>query len=201
MNSVTVKMLLSGRKWTLVPMRFDGAHLAQLADGRALGVVLLPGEAVAPDLDVELLRERVDAADADAVQAAGDLVVGGVELAAGVEHGEDDLHGGHLLAVDDLVVDGDAAAVVDDGDGVVDVDGDVDACGVAAEGLVDGVVDDLIDEMVQALLAGGADVHGRPEADCGEAFEHGDVFGGVAAAFFCVLQRRCRLRSVPLARD
>jgi hypothetical protein len=31
-------------------------HLAQLADGGALGVVLLPGEAVAPDLDVELLR-------------------------------------------------------------------------------------------------------------------------------------------------
>src|SRR5271167_3925188 len=29
-----------------------GAHLAELADGLALGVVLLPGEAVAPDLDV-----------------------------------------------------------------------------------------------------------------------------------------------------
>ncbi len=160
-----------------------GAHLAELADGLALGVVLLPGVAVAPDLDVELLREGVDAGDADAVEAAGDLVVGGVELAAGVEHGEDDLDGGHGHAVDGLVVDRDAAAVVDDGDGVVDVDGDVDAGGVAAEGLVDGVVDDLVDEVVQALLAGGADVHGGAQADGREALEDGDVFSGVAAFF------------------
>ena len=142
------------------------AHLAELAGGVALGVVLLPGVAVAPDLDVELLAQRVDAADADAVQTAGDLVVGGVELAAGVELGEHDLHRGHGLAGGQrLVVDRDAAAVVDDGDGVVDVDGDVDARGVAGEGLVDGVVDDLIDQVVQAHLARGADVHGRAQAD------------------------------------
>jgi len=40
--------------------------------------------AVAPDLDVELPGERVDATDADAMQAAGDLVSGGVEFAAGM---------------------------------------------------------------------------------------------------------------------
>ena len=115
---------------------------------------------IAPDFYVEGFREGVDAGDTDAVEAARDLVVGGVELAAGVEHGEDDLDGGHLFAVDDLVIDRDAAAVVDDGDGVVDVDGDVDAAGVAAEGFINGVIDDFIDEVVQALLAGGADVHG-----------------------------------------
>src|SRR5664280_2651745 len=37
-----------------------GTHLAQLADGRTLGVVLLPRKTIAPDLDIELLRERVD---------------------------------------------------------------------------------------------------------------------------------------------
>ncbi len=116
------------------------------------------------------------------MEAARDLVVGGVELAAGVEDGEDDLDGGHGDAVDDLVVDRDAAAVVDDGDGVVDVDGDVDAGGVAGEGLVDGVVDDLVDEVVQALLAGGADIHGGAQPDGREALEDGDVFGRVAAA-------------------
>ncbi len=161
-----------------------GAHLAQEADGFAFAVVLLPGVAVAPDLDVEGFGQGVDAGDADAVEAARDFVVGGVEFAAGVEHGEDDLDGGHGDAVDGLVVDGDAAAVVDDGDGVVDVDGDVDAGGVAAERFVDGVVDDFVDEVVQALLAGGADVHGGAQADGGEAFEDGDVFRGVAAAFF-----------------
>jgi hypothetical protein len=104
-----------------------GAHLAQFAGGSAAAEVHLPGEAVAPDLDVELLRERVDAAHAHAVQAAGDFVGGSVELAAGVQLGEHHLHGRHLLAVGQVHhVDGDAAAVVDHGDGVVDVDGDVD---------------------------------------------------------------------------
>jgi hypothetical protein len=95
----------------------------------------------------------------------------------------DDLNCGHRHAVDGLVVDRDAAAVVDDGDGVVDVDGDVDAGGVTAEGLVDGVVDDLVDEVVQTLFAGGADVHGGAQADRREALENGDVFSGVAAFF------------------
>ena len=50
------------------------------------------------------------------MQAAGDLVGGGIELAAGVQLGEDDLHGGHLLAVGEIHhVDGNAAAIVDHG--------------------------------------------------------------------------------------
>ena len=92
-------MRLVGQEVDLGAAALDWAHLAQLAGGRALGVVLLPGEAVAPDLDIELFAERVDAAYADAVQTAGDLVVGGVELAAGVQHGQHHLDGGHLLAV------------------------------------------------------------------------------------------------------
>ncbi len=163
---------------------FRRLHAAQLADGCALGVVLLPCEAVAPYLDVQLLTERVDATDADAVQAAGDLVVGGVELAARVQLGQHHLDGGHLLAVGDHVVDRNAAAVVDDGDGVVDVDGDVDARGVSGQRLVHRVVHHLVDQVVQAQLAGRADVHGGTQAYGGEAFEHGDIFGGVPAAVF-----------------
>ena len=64
------------------------------------------------------------------------------------------------------------------------MDGDVDARGVAAEGFVDGVVDDFIDQMMQSHLAGGADVHGRPQANGRQAFEDGDVLGRVAAALF-----------------
>ena len=99
------------------------------------------------------------------MQAAGDFVGGGVELAAGVQLGEHHLHGGHPLAVGQIHhVDGNAAAVVDDGDGVVDVDDDVDLLGVAGESLVDRVVDDFVDEMVQPHLAGRADVHGGAQA-------------------------------------
>ncbi len=78
-------------------------------------------------------------------------------------------------------VDGNAAAIVDHGDGVVDVDDDVDLFGVAGQSLVDGVVDHFVDQMVQAHLAGRADVHGGAKAHRLQAFENLDVFAGVAA--------------------
>ena len=49
-----------------------------------------------------------------------------------------------------MLIHGDAAAVVDDGHRVVDVDRDVDLIAVAGERLVDRVVDDLVDEVMQA---------------------------------------------------
>ena len=49
-------------------------------------VVLLPAVALAADVEVEALGERVDDRDADSVQAAGDLVAPALaELAAGVK--------------------------------------------------------------------------------------------------------------------
>ena len=59
----------------------------------------------------EPLRERVDHRDADAVQAAGDLVALAAELSAGVELRQDDGETGQARAFHD--VDRDAAAAVD----------------------------------------------------------------------------------------
>ena len=115
--------------------------------GRAALEALLVHVAVAPDLELEPLRQRVDDRHADAVQAAGDLVGGVLELAAGVEHGEHDF-GGRLAAL--VHVHRNAAAVVDDRDRPVDVDGDVDVLAEAGERFVDRVVDDLVDEVVQS---------------------------------------------------
>jgi hypothetical protein len=71
--------------------------------------------AAAPDAQLERDRERVDDRDADAVQAARDLVGILVELSAGMELGHDDLGGGNaFLAVD---IDRNAAAIVRDGHG------------------------------------------------------------------------------------
>ena len=49
--------------------------------------------AVAPR-SVPVFGERVDHGDADAMQAAGDLVRAVIELAARVQHGHDDFGGG-----------------------------------------------------------------------------------------------------------
>ena len=76
-------------------------------------------------------------------------------------------------------VDRNAAAVVDDGDRVVDVDGDVDLIAESGQRLVDRVVDDLVDEVVQPGRAGGPDVHRRALPHRLEAFEDLDLVGAV----------------------
>ena len=99
--------------------------------------------------------------------------------------GQHHLHCGHHLAVaNGHHVDGNAAAIVDDRDGVVDVDDDVDLLCVSGERLVHGVVNYFVNKMVQPHLACRADVHGRPKANSLKAFEDLDVFAGVVAVVF-----------------
>ena len=164
--------------------------LLQRALRGAANVGLAPDVAVAADLDVELLRQRVDDGDADAVEAAGHLVAAAVaELAAGVQDGQHDLDGRLALLLHR--VDGDAAAVVDDRDRVVGVDLDVDLAAVAGERLIDRVVDHLVDEVMQAAGPGRADVHARALADSLEPFQDGDVLCVVRALLLSVVRGTC----------
>ena len=190
-------MSASGRKVIVVPVSLVARALLQVAERLAALVGLGPDEAVAPDLDVEALGQRVDDRDADAVQAAGDLVAAAVaELAAGVQHGQHDLDRRALLLLHDR--DRDAAAVVGDGDRVVGVDRDRDVVAVAGQRLVDRVVDNLVDEVVQAARPGRADVHARALADRLEALEDGDVLGVVTGRFcWRALRRRLSVANDP----
>ena len=115
----------------------------------------------------------------DAVQPAGDRVARAAELAAGVQHGQDDLDGRPTLALDDA--DGDAAAVVDDADTPVGLQRHLDVVAVPGERLVDRVVHDLVHQVVQTTRTGRADVHARTLADRLETLEDGDGAGVVAA--------------------
>ena len=162
----------------------DGAVLARLLAGRqrrgrhsALLVALGPHLAPAANLDIEPLAERVHNRNADAVQAARDLVRRVLELAPGVEHGQHDFR--RRLAGLLVRVDRDPAAVVADGDRAVGVQDDLDRVAKAAERLVDRVVDDLVDQMMQAVGARVADIHGGALADRLEALENLDVARGV----------------------
>ena len=154
---------------------------ADLADGRgghAARVLLGPDGAVAGGFDAQPLRQGVDDAHADAVQAARDLVATAAELAAGVEHRVDDLE--RVLAAR-VATDRDASAVVDDPQRAVLEDAHLDVGGVAGHGLVDRVVDDLPHQVVQAAHVGRADVHARTAADRVEALEDLDALGVVVA--------------------
>ena len=94
-----------------------GAALAVgIADDRerrdrvAVGELHVVFLAVAPDRELQPARQRVDDGDADAVQAAGNLVGVLVEFSAGMQLGHDDLGRRDAFALVD--VDRDAAAVV-----------------------------------------------------------------------------------------
>ena len=140
----------------------------------------LPLRAVALHGRDELLRQRVDDARADAVEAAGGLVAVVFELPAGVEHGEDRLER-DLLRLR-MLVDRDAPAVVLDGQRrAVGVQRDADVRGVAVHRLVDGIVENLPDEMVQPRRADAADIHPGTFPDGLESLENGDVFRRVVS--------------------
>ena len=138
--------------------------------------------AVPADLHLQVFGQGVDHRDADAVEAAGDLVGAGVELAAGVQAGHDHLHRGQILA--GVQVHGNAPAVVLHGDAVVRMDRDLDFVAMPAHGLVDGVVHHFVDQVVEAFRAGIADVHGRPFPHGLQALEDLDLVGVVLGVSF-----------------
>ena len=134
--------------------------------------------AVAPDAQLEPVRERVDDRDADAVQPAGHLVGVAVELPARMQLGHDDLGRRDALLMD---LHRDAPAVVGHRHRGVLVDADADAVGMAREGLVDAVVDDFVDHVVQArAVVRVPDVHARALSHSLEALEDLDGVGAVA---------------------
>ena len=133
-------------------VRFGRPDLLEVGHRGAARELLSPDLPVAPNLRDEPLREGVDDGDADAVEAAGDLVAVAAELAARMELREDDGERREVLVVDR--VDRDAPSVVDDRDRVVGVQTHLDEVVVARERLVDGVVDDLVDQVMEAPRAG-----------------------------------------------
>ncbi len=158
-----------------------GAGFLQLTGGHALGVGLLKHRAVAPDFQVELMAQRIHARHANAVQSAGNFVSRAVELATRMQHSHHHLRGGNALAVHVHFVDRNATAVIDHGDGIVDVDADVDAIGKSSQRFVNRVVDDFVDQMVQSHVTGRANVHRGTLAHRFHATEHFDRISGVLA--------------------
>ena len=123
--------------------------------------------AVAPDLDFEPARQRVDHRHADTVQAAGKTVAVLVELTAGVQPREDQLDTGHLVL--GMPIDRHATTIVDDGDGAVLVQRYGDFPSVAGERFVDAVVDHLLHQVIRPR---GVGVHARPAPDRLQSGQH-----------------------------
>ena len=146
-----------------------GSHHGQRRHWITEAVFLTELLAITVDGQVQRLRQGVHDGDADAVQTARDLVRRVVELAAGVQHGED--HLGRRDALLRMDIHRNSTAVIRHGDGLVGVDGDGDFGAMTGEGLVDRVVEHLEHHVVQAgAVIGVTDVHARPFTDSVESF-------------------------------
>ncbi len=162
----------SGQNRTVVPVFFcptvpiSSSFEVHLAAAEA-DVVFL---AAAPHPALQLLRQRIDHRHTDAMQAAGELVVGVRELAAGMQPREDQLHAADLLLRMD--VHRHAAAVVGDLQRAILEQRHLDQVAVARQRLVDAVVDDFMREMVGPR---GVGVHARAATHGVEAGEHLDI--------------------------
>src|SRR5262249_32897217 len=107
-----------------------------------------------------------------AVQTAGNLVALVVELSACVQHREHNFRR-RLSAF--VLVNGNTAAVVDNGDRSVGVNGDIHLVGEAGQRLVNGVVDDFVHEVMQPGRTSRPDVHGWTFPYSLEPFEDLDL--------------------------
>ena len=167
----------------------DAAGLLELgffvAVGETNGVFL----ALAAHAHVELLRQRVDHRHADAVQAAGKLVILVGKLAARVQLGEDNLDPGYLLLR--MEIDRHAAAVIDHAERLVGVQNNPDLAGMTGNGLVDTIIHHLLREVIGS---GGVGIHSRPLLDRFEPRQDFDR-GGVVLIFqmrwFLGLKNEC----------
>ena len=168
------------------PETDSGAGLGRrLSLGEFLGglpalELLCPGEAFTLDLDRHLRTEGIHDGDTDTVQTPGDPVSPAAELAAGIQGGEHDLDSRSAILRAGDRFHRDPAAVIDDGNRTVFVDGDHDPVGVTGHRFIDGVVDYLVHQVVQTPGAGGPDIHPRAEPDVLDALQDLDVAGVIS---------------------
>ena len=166
-----------------------GADDAHFLGNMAAGEFHLINLPVLTDLDLQPLGKRVDDRCTDAVQTAGDLIAPAAEFAARVQNGIDDLKCG--LAGLSLNIDGDAAAVIGDGDGIALVDGHNDVLAVSGQCFVDCVIDDLIDEVVQTGGGGRADIHTGSFPHCFQTLQNLNLLRAVFLCYFRFVRHIC----------
>jgi len=161
----------------IIEVAKDGQRLRRFTALEADGVDF----AIAEDLALEPVGQRIRTLRADAVEAAGKLIRAITELAARVQAGQHEFDrwnsglGVHFHR--------DAAAVVLNGDGTVGVNCDPDVFAMTGEMLVDGVVHHFKHAVVQAAFIGITDIHAGAEADRFEAFEFLNLIGTVGLIF------------------
>ena len=110
------------------------------------------------------------------METARDLIAVVVELTPGVKNGQYNFSG---RATTRMATNGNASSVINNRDGVVEMNGDVDLVAVPSKSFIDGIVDDLVHQVVQPLRTGLPDVHCWALPDRFEVFKDLDLVRAV----------------------
>jgi hypothetical protein len=119
--------------------------------------------AVSPDLQLHVFGKGIHHGETHAVKASRDLIALIIKFTSGVEFGHDHFHRRALLLL--VHIDRDAAAIISNGDAVVDVNDDLDALAITGQGFIDAVIHQLLNHMVKAFDPRIPNIHGRPFPD------------------------------------
>ncbi len=114
------------------------------------------------------------------MQAAGDLVHPLVELSARMELSHHDFGRRDLLC--GMHFRGNPAAVVNNRDRSVHVDGEGDLVAIPRHGFIDAVVNNLVNQVMKPAMSGGPDIHRGSFAHTLESFENPNL---LCAVPFC----------------
>ena len=118
--------------------------LFKFCDRNTTHVFLLIGLALSPNFKTKRFGKKVDAGNADAVQTAGDFVSVGIELAASVKFGHHDLGSALLFLL--MIINGNAAPVINHCDRIVQMNRDLDGIAVPGEGFVYGIIYNFVNK-------------------------------------------------------
>ena len=115
------------------------------------------------------------------MEAAGNGIAVAAEFPACMEDRQDDFDS---RLADLMHGYRDTAAIIDDSDAVVFLDGYFDVRTIAGQSFVDTVIDDFVDQMMKAPCRCTADVHPRPFADGFQSFQYLNLFGTISSFVF-----------------
>ena len=144
--------------------------------------------ALAPNPQIQPVRQRIDHRNAHAVQTAGNLIGVVVEFAAGVQLGHNDFSRRNAFFL--VHAHRNAAAVVADGGRTVRVQDNFGLVAVTGQSFVNRVVEHFINHVVQTrTVVGVADVHARAFANRVQSLQNLNgisvIFGFFFLNFFC----------------
>jgi len=131
-----------------VLVRSAVAHDFNLRDLYAAAADLPVNMPVPTHLGGKFRAQCVNNGKTDTVKAAGDLITAAAEFAARMKHCECDFKRG--FAGFGMNVNGNAPAVVNNGNGVVRMNGNINMSAESRHCFIDGVIDDFINKVVQA---------------------------------------------------